>query len=75
MSSDIGIYRKFKVTRTDKTDRPGEKHDGCRHFVLDIDHDPHARPALEAYAASCETSHPGLAADLRAWLEHGDWPL
>lgn len=60
-----GLYQKYIVTRTDGTDRPGGKHDGCGHFVLDVDCDPHALPALEAYADSCEEDYPQLASDLR----------
>lgn len=41
-----GLYRKFIVTRTDGKSAPGQKHDGCDYFVLDLTHDPHAAPAL-----------------------------
>lgn len=35
----------------------------------DLTHDPHAIPAILAYARSCEVEHPSLAADLvREWL-------
>lgn len=61
-----GIYGKFIVRRTDERDQPGEKHDGCEYFVLDLSHDPHANRALLAYAASCSGDYPLLAADLRA---------
>jgi hypothetical protein len=70
--NERGMYRKFKVSRRND---PEGKHDDCRYFVLDIDHDKHARPALEAYAQSCEELFPALAADLRLWLETGEWPL
>lgn len=59
-----GLFRKFEVRRVDGTDKPGGKHHGCTYFVLDVDHDPCARPALAAYAAACEATHPALAADL-----------
>lgn len=59
------LYGKFVVQRTDGKDAPGEKHHDCRYFVLDVDHDPHAKAALEAYATSCEAEYPLLAADLR----------
>lgn len=59
-----GLFRKFDVRRVDGTDKPGGKHHGCTYFVLDVDHDPCARPALAAYAAACEATHPALAADL-----------
>ena len=35
---------------------------------LDVENDPHARVALEAYAASCEHDDPEYAAKLRSQL-------
>ena len=61
-----GIYNKFTVTRNDGQSERGKKHDGCAYFVLDIDHDKHAHAALQAYADSCESEYPQLAADVRA---------
>jgi hypothetical protein len=57
-----GVYAKFSVERTD----PGSaaRHQGCDYFVLDITHDPHAAAALTAYADSCRSDFPALAADL-----------
>jgi hypothetical protein len=63
-----GLYEKFRVERTDGSSAPGAKHCGCDYFVLDLTHDAHAMPALRAYADSCATSYPALAADLRAKL-------
>lgn len=60
-----GLYRKFIVSRTDGKSAPGEKHDGCEYFVLDITHDPFAISALIAYAQACESEYPLLAIDLR----------
>lgn len=62
-----GLYEKFRVERTDGTDAPGGKHHGCEYFVLDMDHDEHARAAISAYVASLEAAgeYPKLAADLR----------
>ncbi|WP_300009626.1 MazG-like family protein [uncultured Roseobacter sp.] len=62
-----GLYSKFKVERTDGRSAPGEKHHDCEYFVLDMDHDEHARAAIEAYVKSLEDAeqYPGLAADLR----------
>ena len=60
-----GVYPKFIVRRADARDLPGQKHHGCRYFVLDLDHDRHAAPALLAYAESCEGELPCLASDLR----------
>jgi hypothetical protein len=61
-----GLFEKFHVRRTDGRDAPGEKHHGAEYFVLDLTDDPHAIPALAAYADSCERDYPLLAADLRA---------
>lgn len=60
-----GLIDKFIVRRSDGTDGPGLKHDGCRYFVLDLIHDRHAAAALSAYADSCESDYPALAIDLR----------
>lgn len=65
MSTDGPIFDKFHVIRTDSTDGPGGKHDGCEYFVLDLTHDPYAEPAIMAYADACEITHPTLAADIR----------
>ena len=62
----LGLYEKFVVRRADREDRPGYKHDGCQYFVLDLTHDPHAIPAIVAYADSCASDYPLLATDLRA---------
>lgn len=61
-----GVFHKFDVRRVDGSDAPGGKHHGCRYFVLDMDHDQHAGPALAAYAASCAATHPALSAELAA---------
>lgn len=58
-----GLYGKFHITRTDGKSEPGEKHHGCDYFVLDITHDPHAIPALRAYAASARKDGYDLLAD------------
>lgn len=50
----LGLYDKFKVTRTDNKGESGGEHENCQYFVLDTTHDPHARAALLAYANSCE---------------------
>jgi hypothetical protein len=62
-----GLYKKFNVTRTDGSSEPGCKHHNCDYFVLDMDHDEHARAAIKAYVQSLEDAeqYPGLAADLR----------
>ena len=63
-----GLYGKFKVERADGRSAAGEKHDGCDYFVLDLDHDPHALPALRAYERSCRIAFPALARDLEIKL-------
>lgn len=63
-----GLFRKFEVRRVDGSDAPGGKHHGCRYFVLDMDHDPHAPTTLRAYAISCADTHLDLSADLLAEL-------
>lgn len=65
--ADRGLYKKFKVERTDGRSAPGEKHHGCEYFVLDMNHDHHARAALSAYVRSLEDAGQfmALAADLR----------
>ena len=67
-----GLYRndgegegKFIVTRTDGSSDTGGKHMGCWYFVLDLTHDPHAIPAMIAYADSCrKDGYELLAADI-----------
>lgn len=60
-----GLYGKYKVKRTDGGSGVGKKHENCAYFVLDLVHDPHAIPAILAYAKSCEADYPDLASDLR----------
>jgi hypothetical protein len=62
-----GLYDKYAVSRNDD---PEGKHDNCMFFVLDLDHDPHALPAIKAYIESCESEYPMLAADLTIALIH-----
>ncbi len=63
-----GLYNKFSVVRMDGKSRPGAKHDGCEYFVLDLTHDPYAKPALLAYATACANEYPKLSDDLFAAL-------
>ncbi len=63
--SDLGIIHKFDVK---KVNDPEGKHDDCFFFVLDPEHDKHARAALVAYALSCAPEYPKLAEDLRKVL-------
>jgi hypothetical protein len=62
---DRGLYEKYIVQRADGATGDGRKHEHCRHFVLDVDHDPLAGPCLNLYADLCEMSYPQLARDLR----------
>lgn len=67
MGDTRGLYAKFRVERADGKSAPGQKHDGCRYFVLDLDHDPFSVAAVTAYADACRATHPGLARDLDKW--------
>ena len=53
-----GLIDKYSVERVDGKQRGP-------YFVLDYGHDPHAIPALLAYADSCAEEYPELARDLR----------
>jgi hypothetical protein len=64
-----GFYDKFNISRIYGRSMPGQKHAGCEYFVLDLTHDPHAIPAIQAYAESCKESHPLLARDLLAKVD------
>ncbi len=63
-----GLYRKFEVRRTDGSSRAGGKHERCRYFVLDLDHDQFAPAAMRAYAERCAEQFPKLADDILAFL-------
>jgi hypothetical protein len=63
-----GLAQKYVVTRVDGRDVKGQKHHGCFYFVLDLDHDPHARHAVIAYATHCREEYPQLANDLMEYL-------
>jgi hypothetical protein len=62
--SSVGIYRKYQVSRTDGSSAPGGKHECCAYFVLDLEHDEFAIPALKAYAKACRKEYPALADDI-----------
>lgn len=62
----LGIYHKYNVSRVDGQDGPTGRHFGCKLFVLDLDHDKHARAAAAAYAESCRDDFPVLSRELRA---------
>jgi len=61
-----GLEPRYHV---EKIDDPNGKHDDCRYFVLDPQHDPLAREALLRYALLAgQTGNSELARDLREWL-------
>jgi len=65
-SEEQGMFRKYLVQRADGKDKAiTDKHFNCEYYVLDITHDPAARPALKAYADAIEETHPYLARDIR----------
>jgi hypothetical protein len=51
---DRGLYAKWQARRIDGSSEPGKKHHACELFVLDLNHDPHAIPALFSYASSAQ---------------------
>ena len=59
-----GVYRKFKIRRTDGEHKKGKKHEECSYFVLDLDCDEFAIAALTAYAKACKKKFPLLAKDI-----------
>lgn len=67
--SSRGVYRKYVVTRTDGSSMKGGKHEKCAYFVLDLEHDEFAIPALKAYAKACKKSFPKLAKDLQQIID------
>lgn len=54
-----GLYGKYHVERVDLS----PKHPDCSYFVLDLTHDPLARPAVLAYAAAAEDAGSVVLAD------------
>jgi hypothetical protein len=68
MTDHRGLYQKFTVTRTDGRSNPGQKHEHCQYFVLDLTHDPYAVAALHAYVMACRKDRPRLAYDLAILL-------
>lgn len=61
-----GLMHKYDVQRVND---PAGKHDDCRYFVLDPQHDPIARHALRAYAIRARIrGYRALADDLFEWL-------
>ena len=70
---DKGLYEKFSVHRVDGRSNRGQKHEGCKYFVLDLTHDKFALAAIRAYAEACKAEYAALSADLFAWADrHAD---
>lgn len=61
------LERRYSVQ---KVNDPNGKHDECRYFVLDPQHDAYAATALRAYA---EAVGGELASDIGAWLRALDY--
>lgn len=70
-----GLYKKWNVARTDGSSEPGCKHHACECFVLDVNHDPFAIPALMAYADHARADYPRLAADILLMVEELGGPV
>ena len=69
-SRDAGLEGRYRV---EKINDPTGKHDDCRHFVLDPQHDPLAVRALRVYAAAAnEAGYVRLAADLWEWADRAE---
>lgn len=67
-NSQDGLYDKYDVKRNDGD--PEGKHVDCRHFVLDPNHDPMSRRALQTYMQEAtKNGYIALAADLQKWLK------
>ena len=66
-ATERGLEARYHV---EKINDPAGKHDECRYFVLDPQHDPLAREALAEYAIQAHhAGHVALAKDLHDWLE------
>ena len=75
-NKDKGLYGKFEgIFRSDGGSGLGRKHENCRYFILDIDHDKYAKAALFAYALECRADYLNLSSDLLRWHDRGEWPL
>jgi len=64
-----GLDGKYEVKRTDGKDGPGDRHDGCEYFVLDLTHDSAARLAATVYAAVAQNWNPQLSRELKALVK------
>lgn len=64
VEKESGLESRYHVKRLGD---PSGKHDTCRYFVLDPQHDPTAREVLAEYAR--RTPNHDLRRDLRDWLD------
>jgi len=64
-----GIKRKYIISKVNG--KPVDKN--AVYFVLRVDKDPHAIPALLAYAKSVEKDNPEFACDVEALAESKSW--
>lgn len=71
----LGLNHRYNV---EKVNDPTGKHDACRYFVLDPQHDPIARAALVTYASAARAAgYHELYRDLMDWvdlIENGQAP-
>lgn len=66
-TENVGLEGRFYVK---KIVDPNGKHEECRYFVLDPQHDPIARRALMTYALDARIAgHGALSEDLFTWLD------
>jgi hypothetical protein len=63
-----GLYDKFHVSRKDGRDGQGGDRTDATYLVLDLKYDPHARAGALAYAESCQSHYPALAANINTIL-------
>jgi hypothetical protein len=59
-----GLDDRYSVARVDGRSAEGEKHHGCKYFVIDMTHDYCALSAIEQYGLACKSEYPKLAKDL-----------
>lgn len=62
--TEQGLYEKYRVYRTDGLDNVGGPRADDKYFVLNLTRDPHAKPAMAAYAASVNPTHAILSTDM-----------
>lgn len=70
LDKNLGLYGKYHVRRLNDW---RNKHDHCRYYVLDLNHDRHAQPAIRAYIESCKNEYPRLALELTKLLDTIDY--